>query len=356
MEDGEIERSLRATTPASDVGSPPPAGPALLACASEQFVRIAARHAHPVLLKGETGSGKTHLARIIHEHSLRARGPFVAVNCASIPDSLFEREVFGHVRGAFTGANDSAPGFLETANGGTLFLDEIGELPPAIQPKLLTVLEAGTFRRIGSTRARRVDLKVIVATHRDVDAMVAAGSFRLDLYFRLSVFQHRIPALRERRSELSGIIRALLNAETGAPPPRITEDALAALRRYAWPGNIRELQNALRYAVVLAGGEPVRSAHLPEHIGGGPEGAHQLAAATADSFGPRRYRAPENSSEEVVRIHAALMLEAGNRTRTARRLGMSRSSLWVKLRIFEEALDELRQVTGSGCVPAGDEE
>ncbi len=350
-----MKHSLRASTLPSRVGIPPLGGRALLACSSARFVVSAARHAYPVLLKGETGSGKTHLARIIHEHGPRARAPFVAVNCASIPDSLFEREIFGHVRGAFTGASDSAPGFLEAAHRGTLFLDEIGELPPAIQPKLLTVLEGGTFRRIGSTEERRVDLKVIVATHRDLDVMIAAGSFRLDLFFRLSVFQHRIPALRERRSELPGIIRALLEAETGPQPPRITHDALAALVRHAWPGNLRELQNALRYGVVLARGEAIGFAHLPEHLGGGGD-ADQLATATEDSLGPSRYRAPENTEEEVRRIHAALMLEAGNRTRAARRLGMSRSSLWVKLRVFAAALDELRQAARAARVPAGTEE
>jgi DNA-binding NtrC family response regulator len=313
--------------------------PRLLAPESLCFAALAAGHAHPVLLAGETGCGKTHLARVIHDSGPRAAGPFVRVNCAAIPESLFERELFGHARGAFTGAHEGAAGFLEAAHGGTLFLDEIGELPLSVQPKLLTVLEESAFRRLGCTRETTVDVRVIVATHRGLVDMVGAGAFRQDLFFRCCAFQHRVPSLRERRDRLADLTDELLarNTTAGAAPVAVTEAALERLRTHDWPGNLRELENVLRYAVVVSGGAPLEPEHLPEPLCRAP--CH--AAPTPPRIEPEpavRYHAPADEDEEWELIREALRLEGGNRTRAARRLGMSRSALWMKLRIYADRL------------------
>jgi DNA-binding NtrC family response regulator len=323
----------KTTRPAACARPGRASSPRLLASESLRFAAMAAGHAHPVLLAGETGCGKTHLARVIHDSGPRAAGPFVRVNCAAIPESLFERELFGHARGAFTGAHEGAAGFLEAADGGTLFLDEIGELPLSLQPKLLAVLEEGVFRRLGCTRETAVDVRVVVATHRDLAQMVSSGAFRQDLYFRCCAFRHRVPALRERMDRLPELADELLarNARPGAAAA-LTDAALRRLAAHNWPGNLRELENVLRYAVVLSGGTPVEPRHLPEPLCTCPSPARAARAPEPES--PPRYHAPADQAEEWQRIREALELEGGNRTRAARRLGMSRSALWMKLRIY----------------------
>jgi DNA-binding NtrC family response regulator len=294
----------------------------------EEFARLAGASPFPVLLSGETGCGKTHLARTIHELGDRSRRAFVRINCGAIPETLFEREMFGHVRGAFTDAREQGTGFLEAADGGTLFLDEIGELPLHVQPKLLAVLEDGTFRRLGSPREVRVDTRVIAATNRDLGAMVAARTFRQDLFYRFSVLQYRIQPLRERPGEFPAIVSRILerNAAPGKDPPALTPGALAAMQRYPWPGNVRELENALRAALVFSDGQPIEMHHLPREVW-----AHVSAAGSPAHAATERYAAPADRTEEEEAIRRALELAHGNKAAAARALGMSRSTLWAKL-------------------------
>jgi len=296
------------------------------------FAAVAAESGHPVLLHGETGSGKTHLARLIHRSGNRVRHPFVRVNCAAIPDTLFEREVFGHVRGAFTDARDGAEGFLEAANTGVLFLDEISELPLATQPKLLAVLEDGCFRRLGSTREVRVDVQVVAATNRDLAEMVRQRQFRDDLYYRLSVLRYRVPPLRERRDEIPGLVQEMLRyiARPGTPPAVVPAEAMAVLQRYGWPGNIRELENALRTATAFSRGAPLLPEYLP------PEVQRGTAALpdTEQTAPSERYAAPADPHHEARLISEALSAANGNKTLAARHLGMSRSTLWAKLQRY----------------------
>jgi len=300
--------------------------PASMSAATLDFARRAARNDAPVLLLGDTGSGKSHLAAVIHRLSARARGPFHSVNCGAIPDTLFEREMFGHMRGAFTDARESREGAFEAANGGTLFLDEVGELPLAVQTKLLSVLEERRVRRLGATHDTPVDVRVVTATNADLVAMVAGKQFREDLFHRIAVLRFRVPPLRERKRELPGLVQHLLERRgTGGATPEVTPEAMELIRAYPWPGNVRELDNALRRAVVYAEQDPIAPQHLPEEI----RVAASSAAGEADA--PQRYVAPDDPEVERRLIEEALREEAGNRTRAARRLGMSRSALWNKM-------------------------
>jgi len=296
-----------------------------------EFARVAARSGEPVLLCGETGCGKTHLARIIYEAGPRAGRPFVRVNCAAVPEALFEREMFGHVRGAFTDARQEGIGFLEAADGGVLFLDEVSDLSPRLQPKLLAFLEDGCFRRLGSTRELRADVQVIAATNCDLAEMVREKQFRQDLFYRFSVLRYTVAPLRERRGELPAITRELLHrlARRGADPPEVTPEAMELLGRHAWPGNVRELENALRAALAFSDGGPVHPHHLPPDVRlGGGEGAARARAAPPR---PERYAAPVDPEDEVRLIREALHAAGGNKTHAARALNMSRSTLWAKL-------------------------
>ena len=300
--------------------------PASMSAATLDFARRAARNDEPVLLLGETGSGKSHLAAIIHRLSARAAGPFHHVNCGAIPDTLFEREMFGHVRGAFTDAKESREGAFEAAHRGTLFLDEVGELPLAVQTKLLSVLEERRVRRVGATHDTPVDVRVVTATNADLVAMVAGRQFREDLFHRIAVLRFRVPPLRERKRELPGLVQHLLERRgTGGAAPEVTAEAMELIRAYPWPGNVRELDNALRRAVVYAEQEPIAPQHLPEEI------RNVAVPAGGESAAPERYVAPADPEVERRMIEEALQAEGGNRTRAARRLGMSRSALWSKI-------------------------
>lgn len=299
------------------------------------FGRLAARAACPVLLEGETGSGKTHLARLIHEQGPNAHGPFVRVNCGAIPPSLFERELFGHVRGAYTGAANGERGYLEAADGGTLFLDEVGEMPLEMQPKLLAVLEDGVFRKLGSPRESRVSVHVLAATNRKLTDMVRRGEFRQDLFYRLSVLQYRVPPLRSRPGMVPAITGDLLQRWGKAGlNAQVSPEAMETMTGYAWPGNVRELENALRHAVAVADGGRIELRHLPAHL-------REPAVDGMHPNGGRRYEAPESADREREMITDALLLAGGNRTHAARRLGMSRGTLWIKLQRY-----------GMGEVPA----
>jgi DNA-binding NtrC family response regulator len=310
-------------TPADGEGAEKPA--TLLSPEMAAFASVAGGSGHPVLIAGETGCGKTHLARLIHAAGPRRSRPFVRVNCASIPDTLFEREMFGHVRGAYTDARSDASGFLEAANGGTLFLDEIGELSLHMQPKLLAVLEDGCYRRLGSPRELRVDAQVIAATHRDLAALVRERKFRQDLFYRLSVLRYHVRPLRERRSEIPVLAEALLSrAAPHGGAVAITEEAMRMVVSHSWPGIIRELENALRSAAAFSRGEPIEPHHLPSELRDGGRGS-------APESPPERYAASGNPEEEARTIRAALAAAGWNKTLAAQRLGMSRSTLWAKL-------------------------
>ena len=276
-----------------------------------------------VLVVGESGSGKEVLADAIHAASQRARGPLVKVNCAAIASALFESELFGHERGAFTGATAAKPGLIETADKGTLFLDEIGELSVGVQAKLLRVIEDRRVQRVGAVEAKPVDVRFVAATHRDLEAEVAAGRFREDLYYRIAAIVLEVPPLRDRPSEIEALARGFADAAAaalGRTVPIISDDALASLLAHDWPGNVREMRNAVERAVLLAD-DTIR----PEHLFGprgrrGDTSTQTIHAAT-----------PDGGGDERGRIMAALEQCAGNQTRAAELLGMSRRTLVKRL-------------------------
>jgi DNA-binding NtrC family response regulator len=289
-----------------------------------------------VLLLGESGTGKSFAGRLIHEMSPRAREPFRVINCAAIPEALLESELFGHERGAFTGAVASRTGVFEAAGRGTVLLDEIGELPLTSQAKLLRVLEEKRFERIGSNRPLTLAARVLAATNRDLEAMAQAGRFRSDLFFRISVVQVRIPALRERGDDVALLARQILSdlaAATGRRVQDLSPGALAAIRAYPWPGNVRELRNAIEHALVLGDGPTIEACDLPDAVraaGARPDEAEGAAALNNDS---NLIKLPANLEWlEGRAIEAALRATGGNRTRAAALLGINRVTLYKKLK------------------------
>ena len=277
----------------------------------------------PVLITGESGTGKELVARRVHRRSRRAGGPFVAVNCAALPESLAESELFGHEKGAFTGADRLRRGRFEEAHGGTLFLDEVGELPPFLQGKLLRVLEERVVRRLGGAEDVTVDVRLVAATNRDLQAAVADGSFRQDLFFRLAVVAVQLPPLRERAGDVPSLARHLVAVLAGrhrVATPELTPGALAALSRHAWPGNVRELRNVLERAVVVRGGEPVRAEDLA-----------LAESAPPAAGGPVPLDREVREREAVLE---ALRRAAGNREEAAALLGVSVRTLYYRLRRF----------------------
>ena len=275
--------------------------------------QVAATRAN-VLIRGESGTGKELIARAIHDHSREAREPFVPINCTAVPATLLESELFGHVRGAFTGAQENRRGKFALAGRGAIFLDEIGDTSADFQTKLLRVLQERQFYPVGADRPERTEARVIAATHRDLEAMVAAGQFRADLYYRLRVVEIVVPSLRERAGDLPLLATTLVRraaAAVGRPEPVLAPDALAALARHAWPGNVRELENCLTRAVVVASGDVIRAEHLV--LGGvAPDGSAKLG--TLD----------EAERDHVLRVLAATR---GHKARAAQILGISRPRL-----------------------------
>ncbi len=299
-----------------------------------------------VLLLGESGTGKELAARALHAASPRRDGPFVAVSGAALSASLLESELFGHERGAFTGADRARPGRFEAAHGGTLFLDEIGDLPPEVQVKLLRVLQERVVERVGSNRPIPVDVRVVAATHRDLPAEVRAGRFREDLYYRLAVVVIELPPLRRRRGDIPLLVEHLLakHAETmGTPARAFSREAMDLLVRYDFPGNVRELENVVQRAMVLARGEVIGRDDLPPalRLASGEEAAREEAGAPGDGTLPGRVAALERGL-----IAEALAAEDGNQTRAAARLGISERTLRYKL----------AKIRGQAPEPEGEEE
>ncbi len=284
-----------------------------------------------VMLQGESGVGKELLARRLHRHSARADAPFVAVNCAALPEALAESELFGHRKGAFTGAVADAPGLIESARGGLLFLDEVAEMSPSVQAKLLRFLESGEYQAVGDTRMRQADLRIVAATHADLQQRVADGQFRADLFYRLNVVPFQVPALRERRDDILLLLEAFTRrfAERyGLQPPRYAGSCLKWLENdYAWPGNVRELRNFSERMLVLFSGREVARDNLP--------GEMRTAAAGDGRFG---FRLPSEGIRldelEQDLLRQALRQTRGNQSRAARLLGLTRDAFLYRLKKY----------------------
>jgi two-component system response regulator FlrC len=301
-----------------------------------------------VLLTGESGTGKEVVARFIHHASPRAHGPFVAVNCAALPEQLLESELFGFERGAFTGATQAKPGRIEIAAGGVLFLDEVAEMSAAVQAKLLRVLQEREFQRLGATRTLKADVRILAATNRDLRRMIDRGEFREDLYYRLHVFAIRLPPLRERPEDILPLCRAFLDEigrGLGRPPAGLSREAHPVLLAYSWPGNARELRNVLERASILADGGLITREHLGgleetrRTDGGEPPAPPVETPPTRASSAPNPPAVPpvqlgELASVERTLVEQALREARFNKTRAARRLGLTRSQLYVRLRRY----------------------
>ena len=280
-----------------------------------------------VLLLGETGTGKEVIARALHQHSQRAEQPFVAVNCAVLKGELLESELFGHEKGAFTGADRARAGRVESARGGTLFLDEIGELPLVVQAKLLRLLQEKEYERLGSDRTQRADIRLVTATHRDLGAAIQDGSFREDLYYRLKVISIRIPPLRERKDDILPLAEWLLDkhaTELARVPPRLSPEVQQTLREYHWPGNVRELSNVMERCALLAG-DPVELGDLPEELLQGASHPGAPVADTQDLFA-LGYNDAVTAARRLI-VARALEHAGGHQTRAAERLGVTQPYL-----------------------------
>ena len=303
---------------------------------SKRFMELLklAEHVAPtdstVLIQGESGTGKEVVARYLHNLSTRAEGPFMSINCGALPENLLESELFGHVKGSFTGAVRDKQGLFAAARGGTFFLDEVGEMPPSLQVKLLRVLQEREVIPVGATESIPVDVRIIAATNRDLEEEIRRGNFRSDLFYRLNVIALDLPPLRDRRDDLLLLIEALLNrlsAESDSSPKALSSDALDAVMVYDWPGNVRELENALEHAVVLTRGNVIDAAALPIRIT-----TRRKEPLVAD----RSYINPALDVIERAYIMWVLQAEGGNKTRAAEVLGIDPSTLYRKLSRYEE--------------------
>jgi DNA-binding NtrC family response regulator len=311
-----------------------------------------------VLLLGESGTGKELVARAVHEASGRAAKAFVPVDCSSLPENLFESELFGHERGAFTGANTARGGLVETASGGTLFLDELGDIPLTMQVKLLRLLETGTYRRVGSTEQRHADIRVVSATHRDLDQMVAQGQFREDLYYRLSTFPIHLPPLRERGSDIALLATALLARV--APQRKLfqSDSALQLLQTQSYPGNVRELRNLLERSALLCDGDTLEARHVTQALQSGRRSRLATSAGLTFNTGADASQVPKDTPAQLASAaptptpvaapgvlaslaQAALkemaLAHRGSRSELAERLGISERSLYRKLKALKLA-------------------
>jgi two-component system response regulator HydG len=323
----EIRRREKTTTIARPIGK------------SKRFLDVLklAEHVAPtdstVLIQGESGTGKEVIARYIHNLSSRNDGPFMSINCGALPENLLESELFGHVKGSFTGAVRDKQGLFAAARGGSFFLDEVGEMPASLQVKLLRVLQEREAIPVGATEAIPVDVRIIAATNRELEEEIRRGNFRSDLFYRLNVIAVNLPPLRDRRDDLLLLIEALLQnlaTETGTEPKALAAEALDAVMVYEWPGNVRELENALEHAQVLTRGALIEAASLPERI---------TKRRKEPLVAERSYRNPTLEVIERAYIMWVLQAEGGNKTRAAEVLGIDPSTLYRKLSRYEEQVE-----------------
>jgi DNA-binding NtrC family response regulator len=323
----EIRRRDKTTSIARPIGK------------SKRFLDVLklAEHVAPtdstVLIQGESGTGKEVIARYIHNLSSRNDGPFLSINCGALPENLLESELFGHVKGSFTGAVRDKQGLFAAARGGSFFLDEVGEMPPSLQVKLLRVLQEREAIPVGATEAIPVDVRIIAATNRELEEEIRRGNFRSDLFYRLNVIAVNLPPLRDRRDDLLLLIEALLQnlaTETGTEPKALASEALDAVMVYEWPGNVRELENALEHAVVLTRGNLIDAGSLPERI---------TKRRKEPLVAERSYRNPTLEVIERAYIMWVLQAEGGNKTRAAEVLGIDPSTLYRKLSRYEEQVE-----------------
>jgi DNA-binding NtrC family response regulator len=323
----EIRRRDKTTTTTRPIGK------------SKRFLEVLklAEHVAPtdstVLIQGESGTGKEVIARYIHNLSSRSDGPFLSINCGALPENLLESELFGHVKGSFTGAVRDKQGLFAAARGGSFFLDEVGEMPASLQVKLLRVLQEREAIPVGATEAIPVDVRIIAATNRELEEEIRRGNFRSDLFYRLNVIAINLPPLRDRRDDLLLLIEALLQnlaTETGTEPKALAAEALDAVMVYEWPGNVRELDNALEHAVVLTRGNLIEAFSLPERI---------TKRRKEPLVAERSYRNPTLEVIERAYIMWVLQAEGGNKTRAAEVLGIDPSTLYRKLSRYEEQVE-----------------
>ena len=320
----EIRRRDRSTSVGRPIGR------------SRRFVEVLrlAEHVAPtdstVLIAGESGTGKEVVARYIHNLSTRSDGPFMSINCGALPENLLESELFGHVKGSFTGAVRDKQGLFAAARGGSFFLDEVGEMPPSLQVKLLRVLQEREVIPVGATESIPVDVRILAATNRNLEEEIRRGNFRSDLFYRLNVIALDLPPLRERRDDLLHLIEAILNrlaAESGSETRALASEALDAVMVYDWPGNVRELENALEHAVVLSKGNLIEGSALPERI---------TTRRKEPLVAERSYKNPALDVIERAYIMWVLQAEGGNKTRAAEVLGIDPSTQYRKLSRYEE--------------------
>jgi len=325
----------------------------------KEIGRVAARPV-TVLIRGETGTGKELIARAIYQHSPRAKAPFIAINCAAIPENLLESELFGHERGAFTGADQRRIGRFEQANKGTLFLDEIGDLPPNTQVKLLRVLQQQTFQRVGGVEAISVDVRIIAATHRNLEEMIREGKFREDLFHRLNVVCLQLPPLRERREDIPILVQHFLHkysGDFGVETPTISSDSMAVLQADSWPGNVRELENVTRRLLLAARGlsinaDAVRQTLAARNAETVPAG-HSFAALAGELLARAKKGELQDAHSRMLAeaereiLTQAITLAEGNQAKAARWLGLSRFTLREKLKQFGLHPDSIEGASGT---------
>jgi two-component system response regulator HydG len=330
----EIRRRDRSVTVERPVGK------------SRRFIEVLklAEHVAPtdstVLITGESGTGKEVVARYVHNLSSRSEGPFMSINCGALPENLLESELFGHVKGSFTGAVRDKQGLFAAARGGTFFLDEVGEMPPSLQVKLLRVLQEREVIPVGATESIPVDVRIVAATNRNLEEEIRRGNFRSDLFYRLNVIALDLPPLRERRDDLLLLIEALLQRlaqEHGSEAKALSSEALDAVVVYDWPGNVRELENALEHAVVLSRGTVIDGSSLPERI---------TTRRREPLVAERSYKNPALEVIERAYIMWVLQAEGGNKTRAAEVLGIDPSTLYRKLSRYEEQVEGKSVTTG----------
>jgi len=326
----ELKRNSAALEKESE--SSPSAAPKLIGSSNAMqevltLIRKVARTQSTVLIRGETGCGKELVARALHDQSTRSGNAFVAVNCGALPENLIESELFGHKKGAFTGADAQREGLFEVASGGTIFLDEIGELPLAMQAKLLRVLESGDIRRVGDNQTFHVDVRVVCATHRDVETMVESGAFREDLMFRINAFEIHVPSLRDRMEDVMPLARHLYmrhRPEHASIANIFADETIAVFKQHPWPGNVRELANVVEHATILCDQPPILPEHLPRHFGDKRAKREIKAACIASN--------PLSLKEmESLAVQEAIQRHQGNKPAAAEELGISLKTLYNKL-------------------------